>query len=108
MTDRLRRNVDFLRMLAKGNSTKRKRLLACAHKDLIQCISECALNVLKGNVKLSSVDLKRIKRHRKLVRTLAEKKTALKKKRELLIQKGGGLPALLIPILTLVSTLLLK
>lgn len=107
MTDRLKRNLDFLKMLSSGNRILRNKILMTGHNDLIRCLSECCLNVIKGNVKLSSDEKKRLKRHRKLIRALSKKKVSLKNKRNLLLQKGGALPALLIPILTFAGSLLL-
>jgi hypothetical protein len=108
MTDRLERNLDFLKILAKATRRKRTKIISQCNADLICCLSECCLNVIKGNVPLKPDDKKRLNRHRKLVRLLAKKKPSLTRKRTLLLQKGGALPALLIPVLTVVGSLLLE
>jgi len=74
--------------------------------DFIDCVSECAKNIIKGNVPLNPAQLQRLRRDRSNVRVLASKKTSLKKKRRVL-QKGGFLGALLPPVLGVLGSLLL-
>jgi len=57
------------------------------------CLSECATNVLRGNVPLSSRQGAKVKRNKKDLRLLSAKKTSLRKKRHI-VQKGGFLGAL--------------
>ena len=86
---------------------KTKRALL-ESSQLIRIICECCLNVLKGNVKLSKRDKERLKKHRNLLRQLAEKKRVSLKSKQVLIQKGGAafLPLLLGPILSAITGLL--
>ena len=73
-----------------------------------RALREIAFNVLRGAVKLSKQQLKRLFKHKEEVRALAKKNTS-GKRREKIIQKGGFLGSLLIPILgTLASTVLSK
>lgn len=74
-------------------------------RDLIDCISECAKNVLIGNVPLKRSQLSRLRRQKRDIRELSRKKTPLKNKRRIL-QKGGFLGALLTPVLSLLGGLL--
>ena len=76
---------------------KRNHIIDVAGKELVQCICDCVLNVLNGNIPLEYEENKRLKRHRNCLRELVKKKTS-DKKRKHLIQEGGFLGAL-IPIL---------
>jgi len=107
MAYRLRRNWDFLKLLSNGKRNVRRKILSTGHNDLIKCISECCLNVIKGNVNLNPEQKTKLIKHKKVIRKLARKRLALKKKRTILLQKGGALPALLIPILSLVGSLII-
>ena len=49
-------------------------------KELVQCICDCVLNVLNGNIPLEYEEKKRLKRHRNCLRELVKKKTSDKKK----------------------------
>ena len=97
---RLRRNFKYLKYLKKAQRNQRCALLKSAHKDLILCICDCAVNVLKGNVRLTAKHKKALRRYRAALRALTENRRGVETKRKLLIQKGGFLPFLLAPILS--------
>lgn len=100
VASRLRRNLEHLRHLKNAKKQKRASLLKSAQKDLILCICDCANNILRGNVQLRSKDKKALKRHKRALRALAERRKGIETKRKLLVQKGGFLPFLLAPILS--------
>ena len=80
--------MDTLVMLHKGSPKLRKALLT--DPDIIQLLSTCALNVLKGNLTIKNNHKEKLRRHRKSLHTLSKKTTPLSKKRKLL-QTGGRL-----------------
>lgn len=88
----------LLKMLHKASPKLRKALLADLPPEIIHILSECALNILKGNVTLSKTHKEKLRRHRKDLRALSKSRTAVKKKKEI-IQKGGFLPSILAGIL---------
>lgn len=105
---RLRRNYKLLKLLKKAKQSQRKKLLETADKDLILCLCDCANNILKGNIRLKPKEKEKLRRHKTALRELTKGKSAsgLKKKRKLLVQKGGFLPLLLSPILSVAGGLL--
>ena len=56
MTSRVKRQAPLLLALAKAHPHVCKAILCGADKDLLQCLSECTLNILKGNVTLKPSD----------------------------------------------------
>ena len=60
----------------------------------MEAIGEVVLNLLKGNIIVPTSSFKRLKPHKSKLLYLACKKPSLKKKKEVLHQKGGFLPAL--------------
>ena len=76
---------------------KRNHIIDVAGRELVQCICDCVLNVLNGNIQLEPEEKQRLGRHKEKLRELVKKKTS-DKKRKHLIQEGGFLGAL-IPIL---------
>jgi hypothetical protein len=106
MARRLRANLDELKVLKKAKPKLRKNIIKAAENDLITCLAECSHNVLNGNIQLSNKDKTALKKHQKALRELAKRKLSTSKRRRILIQKGGFLPALLGPILTVATTLL--
>jgi len=106
MSRRVRKYLPVLKRIAKlGDKAKRDYVRKC-DKEFLDCISECAKNVVKGNVPLTNRQKTRLRRSRNELRALSVK-TSLRKKRRIL-QKGGFLTALLPPVLGILSSLFLK
>ena len=103
----LRTQGSCIKLLATAKPTIRKVLLDKANPDLIEFISDCALNVLKGNVKLDRAAFVKLRRHKRKLLALVNARTKHKKK---IVQKGGGffLPALLAPLIGGVLSTFLK
>jgi hypothetical protein len=97
MLDRLRRNINFLNVLAKCSKKQRQALIEHCDKDLIITLSEIAINVLKGIVKLSPAQKAKLHRFKKHLRNLAERKVSIKHKKRYLVQTGGSLLLALLP-----------
>jgi len=104
---RMKRFLPTLRKIhRKGDNAKREYVKRC-NRQFIDCVSECAKNVLKGNVPLTNAQMSKLRLRRQDLRALSVKKTSLAKKRKI-IQKGGFLSALLAPALSVLAGLLLK
>jgi hypothetical protein len=103
---RLKRNISLLDVLNKADKAQRNAVINTATKDQIQCICDCASNILDENIKLKESDLRKLKRYQNFIRYLASKDGNIEKKK-LIIQHGGFLPALLTPILGLAGSLLI-
>jgi hypothetical protein len=101
----IRNNSDFLRILATSKDKQKKALLKTCSDNNIKAISEIALNTLSGNIKLTKTKKDRLRRFKSALRTLAKKTVPLKKKRQIINQKGGALfPLLIPPVLSLLSS----
>jgi hypothetical protein len=103
---RLERNISLLDVLHKARKEQRDALINTATRDQIQCICDCASNILDENFKLGDSDLRRLKRYKNFVRYLSKKQGNIEKKK-LVIQHGGFLGALLTPVLSLAGSLLI-
>ena len=107
MAQRLRKNHDFLKLLAKCTPAQRKAILRTADDSLVKTICECVLNVLKETVPVSKPAKRKLLKHKKSLTSLAEKSTPLHKKKKILVQKGGNfLSVLLPPVLRVRSSIL--
>jgi len=106
MSERTQRYLPLLKRINKlGDRAKRQFVKNC-DKEFVSCVSECAKNIIKGNVPLTSGQMNRLRRERNNIRSLALKKTSVKKKKRIL-QKGGLLGAILPPIISVLGSLLL-
>lgn len=98
MSSRVKRQAPILLALAKAHPHVCKAILRGADKDLLHCLSECALNILRGNVPLKPSDKARLTKYRQKLRKIADKKVSLKQIHKL-VQTGGFAPAFLAPLL---------
>lgn len=90
MSKRLAITEAFLRLLAHSSTQKRKLLLAGATNEQFKGLLEVCLNLLRGNLPLGVKDKTKFRRNRHLIRSLANKRISIKKKREFLNQRGGA------------------
>ena len=90
MSPRIKRNAVLLKALYHSTPQKRKDILAHASPDFLQALCEIAFNLLKGNIPLSPSQYKTLKRQKKIIRLLADKKIALKRKQLVLKKQTGG------------------
>ena len=90
----IRRHAHVLCVLAQAKPKVVKQLVAAADPGLLDAISECSHNVLKGHVHLTTAQKKRLTKYKTALRTLATKKTGNRQRRAL-SQRGGLLGSLL-------------
>ena len=105
MSARMRRNIPMLKLLCGAKPSIVKAVLKGASPDLIRALSECSLNVLNGRIPLTQNQMQQLRRHKQAIRALANRKTTVKRRKQLL-QKGGFLGALIKPILGVLGGLL--
>ena len=107
MSARIKKYLPVLKRIRRlGDKAKREYVRKC-DREFVDCVSECAKNVIKGNVPLNGPQMSKLRRKRHDLRALSKKKTSLRAKRKIL-QKGGFLTALLPPVLSVLGSLLLQ
>ena len=107
MAKRLRKNHDFLKVLAKCTPAQRKAVLKVADDSLVRRICQCVLNVLNETVPVSKPAKRKLLVHKKKLVALVKKSTLLNKKKKILVQHGGNfLSVLLPPVLRVLSSIL--
>ena len=105
MSENLKKYAPYLHLLHKCSSQARKSLVdKHCNKEFINCICECAKNVLDGNVDLSDLHKRTLRRHRALLHKLVLKRTSMKNKK-MILQTGGFLSALLGSIVKVLGSL---
>jgi len=103
MSRRVKKFLPVLRRIRKMGDKARREYIKKCNREFIDCVSECAKNVIKVNVPMTGPQKASLRRRKKDVRALANKKTSLTKKRRIL-QKGG----FLIALLSILSSVFLK
>lgn len=100
MSSNVCRHAPLLEFLKVAPPKIIKIVLANADPKLIQAICEISLNLCKGNLKCSSKDRKKLKRHRTNLYKLASAKKSQKRftaERRILQQQGGAFLPLILP-----------
>ena len=107
--EQVRIYVKLLQVLQKANPTDRRRILETADPEFILLICNCFLNIIRGSLPLPPVAERKLAKYAKLMKEIAtkgKKTAAVRRKRKLLMQHGGFLPALLTPVIALAGGLI--
>jgi hypothetical protein len=102
----LHSNQDLLKLLSDKNIKKRYKNAIIKHADrnLIKAIEDSVYNLLKGNTKYQDSDLQNLTKYKHTLRNLIQKSN-LKKKKKILVQRGGFLQYVLPAVITGLSTI---
>ena len=100
-------NLQSLLLLCKSKKKLRKAIIVNADNKFILAICECILNFLKGKVKIDVHRMKKVKKYQNQLRELVKQNVPIKRKRDILEQKGSGIwmSLLLPPILEVAQKL---
>ena len=101
MNKRLKRCTPLLRQLLCASRAGRAHVLA-NNREIIDCLCECAKNVIKGNIHLTPAQKQALASRKHSLRTLALKKTSLTTSKHIL-HSGGFLGGLLGPIVSVLG-----
>lgn len=97
--------LDILKVLCLLNVTQREAVLRKADSKLVTYLCECALNILRGNVPLTSKKVKsKLRQQATVLRKLASPSSSVSVKKKLLIKSVELLPLIVKPVLSIWST----
>lgn len=103
------KNLPVLKTLVSAPPKLRRMILENGNLQLIKAIVECIENVLKGNIPIEEGSFRKLKKHRAALRAVSKSPNKLSHKKKVIIQKGGAfLPALLLPVITVLAERLLR
>jgi len=105
---RIKSNYNALQVLKTADPKLRKAILANCKSELVKTLSECSLNLLRGNVKLTPCEERKLRKHRVHLRKLADKRVSLTSKKEASVQRGGFLLPLLGAVLPTIASLIFR
>ena len=105
---RIKANYHALQVLKNARPKLRKAIIYNCNKDLLHSISECVLNVLNGNIRVSDCAKRKLKSFKSSLRLLVHKRLPLVSRRRVIIQPGGFLLPLLYAVLPILASLLFR
>ena len=79
----MKRLLLIIKCINKLGDKAKRQYIKKSNKEFVDCVNECTKNILRGNVLLTSNQTAKLRRNKNL-RSLAVKKTSLKKKRQTL------------------------
>ena len=86
MTTLAKAHLPFFELVATVASKQCKSIMQTLNKGQVNAISEVLLNVRYGQIQLADEDKKKLQRKKSLIRLLTTKGTALKVRREKIVQ----------------------
>lgn len=104
MSKRVKKHFGTIKALCKLKPNVAKAVIHDANDEVIKCICECIQNVLNGVVKIPQATKRKLKRHKRKIRQINNKRIGIRRKRKLLEQSGGFLPMLLAPVVGLLGS----
>ena len=104
--DHLKKTFRKIKFLSVATSRARKQLIANGGREIIDCVSECCANILKGNVPLNEKQKATLCKHKNNLRKLALKNISLKKKKKILQTGGFPIGSILAPVASVLASLL--
>ena len=106
--NQLKKTFHKIKLLSVATSRARKQLIANGDRELIDCVSECYVNILKGNVPLNEQQKTKLCKHKSNLRKLALKKVSLKEKKRIIQTGGFPIGAILAPVASILASLLFR
>jgi len=106
MSEKVRNLTPFVITLKSLRPNQRAALLNACNKEHLKGFEEVCLNICKNSIPLTPQQLKTCKRWRKQIKLLALKRYPLKSKKQISMQKGGFLPALLPVLASVLGTVI--
>ena len=87
----------FLEGLTHLSNKCRKKMIQESPKEVIDCVGECGINLIKGNVRLTNAQKNQLRARKQHIRLLSSKQVPLDTtKKKIINQKGGALLGLLL------------
>ena len=97
---------DYLTLLANSKDVKRRKaLLDIVTKLEIDAISECFLNIVNSRVRISPSKIGKLKKIKRHLKEVTNKRCSFKKRKEILKQEGGFLTSILPVALSVLGSL---
>jgi len=81
-------NYHTLQVLKTADPKLRKAIISKCNKELVNSISECDLNVLNGNIKLTGRNTRKLQKHKAKLRKDADFHVSISAKKKLISQRG--------------------
>jgi hypothetical protein len=100
MSELVRKQLPLFQLLISSKPKLRILILSETGRDFIKAVTECCDNLLKGNIRLEKYLLNRLNKYKQQIRILADIKSKNKVKKQIILQKKGGITAEILSTIT--------
>ncbi len=100
MSKRIKDCKHILKAIYNSKGAEQKGIIDAIGINTVKAICDCGLNILRRRVSISNKQRNKLKHKREVLRALVLRRVPIHKKKELIVQEGGGfLLPLLAPVL---------
>ncbi len=94
MVELIKQQRHFLLLIVQTSPAQRKALLRTITRNQLRALSQIAHNIIKSNIRLTPAERQHLKRHRRLIYILGDRKLGSHHKKEAIIGKQKLIHAL--------------
>ncbi len=95
MSELVRKQRHFINLLSETDQKQRKRLLETITREQVKAISQIAHNVIKSVVKLAPSEKEKLKKRRRFIHVLGNRKIGYERKRDSILSNQSALVSLI-------------
>lgn len=88
MSHTVQTHIAIFKIIIKADTKLQKQIFQVVDNQFIEAVSECSYNFLKGHIKISKTQLKKLKRYENFIRILGDRKKSVKSKKIAVTQNG--------------------
>jgi flagellar motor switch protein FliM len=88
MSHAVQTHIALFKIIIRANKTLQQKIFKIVDEDFVEVISECIHNFLKGNIKISKNQVKKLKKHQASLRTIGDPTISATAKKKIINQKG--------------------
>lgn len=103
MTSKVKKHLDFLRLLSSSHVKQRRQLINTVSDEQLSVLTEAVYNVLKGVCPLSHINKNKLSKDRTILRKFTDPKLSKRLKITILKKNHNLLPELLRPVIKYIA-----
>jgi hypothetical protein len=103
MTTKVKKHLDFLRLLCSSHIKQRRQLINTVSEEQLSVLTEAVYNVLKGVCPLSNADKNKLSKNKTLLRKFSDPKLSKRLKITILKKIQNLMPELLRPVIRYIT-----
>jgi hypothetical protein len=88
MSQAVQTHIAIFKIITKANKVLQQKIFQIVDKEFVETLSECIHNFLNGRIKISKSQVKKLKKHQTLLRTIGDLSISVNIKKKIINNKG--------------------